>query len=36
MAEVMAETNLTTPGPRKRGRPRTVTDDQDVPEVGIR
>ncbi|KAJ5136345.1 hypothetical protein N7448_004899 [Penicillium atrosanguineum] len=32
MAEVMAETKPTIPGPRKRGRPRTVTDDQDVPE----
>lgn len=34
MAEVMAETKTTTPGPRKRGRPRTVTDDQEIPDVG--
>ncbi|KAJ6126922.1 hypothetical protein N7523_002534 [Penicillium sp. IBT 18751x] len=32
MAEVMADMKPTTPGPRKRGRPRTVTDDQDLPE----
>ncbi|KAJ5190578.1 uncharacterized protein N7498_009563 [Penicillium cinerascens] len=32
MAEVMAETKTTTPAPRKRGRPRTVTDDQEVPD----
>lgn len=33
----MAEAKVaspTAPVPRKRGRPRTVTDDQEIPEVG--
>jgi hypothetical protein len=30
----MGEANTDAPAPRKRGRPRTVTDDQQVPEVG--
>lgn len=31
---MMGEANTDAPAPRKRGRPRTVTDDQQVPEVG--
>jgi len=29
----MAEVKVASPAPRKRGRPRTVPDDQEVPEV---
>lgn len=31
---MMVEAMTEAPAPRKRGRPRTVTDDQQVPEVG--
>lgn len=30
----MVEAKVETPAPRKRGRPRTVTEDQEIPEVG--
>ncbi|KAJ5584418.1 uncharacterized protein N7459_004218 [Penicillium hispanicum] len=32
---MMAETKPAPAVPRKRGRPRTITDDQQVPEVGL-